>query len=427
VAALLVAAACGDDSGGSSTTAAPGTTAAGTTAGGATTAGGSTATTAAGTSAAGTTAAPASSSGGPATGTPIKLGAVASFSGVDIFPESPNMAKAYFDRVNKNGGINGHPIEYSTEDDGDTPEQAAVAAKRLVEEKGVVALVGGGSIVDCTTNAKYYGEQGILSLAGVEACGPDASNVASLNTGPFLGILMTLTYMLQVQKLEKLCFSSLNIGLTPIFTEIFQPMWEQAMNTKLNLILSEPNEDLTAAVTKAKSDGCQGVLLGYTEPNYIAYAQIAESQGLTGGDIQYAMLTSGYSLNVLDKLGSAGEGWISNSEFAPYTDEADTSPDMADFKALAKEAGLDETSFAQGGYLSAWAMTEALKTIQGDYTKESVGAAIKALNLSTPMLGVPLTWVPYEGGKQLNNASKIVQIKDGKFVTISDWVFWPPA
>jgi branched-chain amino acid transport system substrate-binding protein len=359
-----------------------------------------------------------------ATGTPIVLGTVSSFTGVDIFPESPNAAKAYFDQINAAGGVNGHPIQFLVEDDGDVPEQAAVAAKKLVEENNILAMVGGGSIVDCTTNAKYYAEKGILSLAGVNACGPDAGNVASLNTGPFLGIMMGLAYMAKEQKLTKLCFSSLNIGLTPIFVDVFKPMWEKQMGLTLTMILSEPNEDLTAAVTKGKD--CEGVMLGYTEPNYIAYAQIAEAQGLTDGKIKYAMLTSGYSINVAEKLGKAGEGWVVNSEFAPYTDETDTSPDMVEFKALVKAAGLGETSFAQGGYLSAKVMVEALKTVKGDYTRESVGAAIKAVNYATPMLGEPFKWVPYIGGAQANVASKIVQLKGGKFVTVTDWVFWPP-
>lgn len=382
-----------------------------------------TSTTAAGS---GTTAA-AEGGGTPATGEPILLGAVASYSGVDIFPESPEAAKAVFERVNKTGGINGRPIEYLVEDDKDTPEGATSAAKRLVEEKKVLAMVGGGSIVDCTTNAKYYKEKGILALGGVSACGPDAGNFASANTGPFLGILMTFEYMINDMGKQNICYSALNVGLTPILKDVFLPVWEKTTGHKLKaLILSEPNEDLTAAVTKAKSEGCDGVLLGYTEPNYIAYAQIAQQQGLLDGKIQYAMLTSGYSDNVLKKLGKGGEGWITNSEFEPYTDDKSTSEQLKDFKALMKETKQTETSFAQGGYISATAMVEVLKSIDGDITTESLNTALKAMDIDTGLMGANFKWIPYEGANQANTTSKIVQIKDGKWVTISDWQFWPP-
>ena len=219
-----------------------------------------------------------------ASGEPIVLGAVGSQTGLNIFPEPMAAATECSTDSTKKGGVNGHLIEYLVEDDGNTPEQAATAAKRLVEDENVVAMVGGGSIVDCAANAQYYSEQGVYSLAGAAACPPDAASVASLNTGPFLGIMMTLSYMVDELGTDPLCMAARNVGLTPIFEEIFRPMWEETTGHTLQpTILSEPDEDLTASVVKAQSDGCEGVLLAYTEPDYIAYAQIAEAQGALDG------------------------------------------------------------------------------------------------------------------------------------------------
>ena len=52
--------------------------------------------------------------GQKATGAPIKLGAIATKQPGTDFTDIPNMAKAYFDCVNDNGGINGRPIQYSS-------------------------------------------------------------------------------------------------------------------------------------------------------------------------------------------------------------------------------------------------------------------------------------------------------------------------
>jgi branched-chain amino acid transport system substrate-binding protein len=386
----------------------------------ATTAAGGTATTAAGGTA--TTKAAAA-----ATGTPIVIGAVGSNTGVDIFPEPMKAAKAVFDEVNKAGGINGHPIQYLVEDDGDTAEGAAAAAKRLVEDKKVLAMVGGGSIVDCTTNAKYYVEKKMYSMPGAAAC-TEAPTFSPVNTGPFLGTLMTFNYMVEQMKADPLCMVSLNVGLTPVFRDVFIPIWEKTTGHKLKaLITTEPNEDLTNAVTKTKSEGCKGVLMAYTEPNYIAYFQIAKAQGLTGGDIKYGMLTSGYSENVLSKIkDNGGEGAVTNSEWSPYLGDDDKSPEMAEFKRTMKDGGLQLTSFGQGGYLAAKIMVEALKSVKGDYTQESVTAAMLAASYTSPMFGAPFKFTPFVGGAQGNSASKIVEIKGGKWVTASDWVFWPP-
>ncbi|MGZ4723664.1 MAG: ABC transporter substrate-binding protein, partial [Ilumatobacteraceae bacterium] len=79
--------------------------------------------------------------GKKATGTPIKLGNVTtSVPGTD-FSTGPAMMKAYFDCVNDNGGINGRPVQMLEENDNLKPEDAAAAARKLIETDKVVAMV----------------------------------------------------------------------------------------------------------------------------------------------------------------------------------------------------------------------------------------------------------------------------------------------
>src|SRR5689334_16337572 len=61
--------------------------------------------------------------GQAATGTPIKLGAIATKQPGTDFTDIPNMAKAYFDCVNANGGVNGHPIDYYIQTEQTNPAQ----------------------------------------------------------------------------------------------------------------------------------------------------------------------------------------------------------------------------------------------------------------------------------------------------------------
>ena len=272
--------------------------------------------------------------------------------------------------------------------------------------------------------------QQIVNLAGVAACGPNAPNVASMNTGPHLGAMMTMSYLIEQKGVKNLCYSALNIDVATVFRDVYLPVWEQVTGHKVHaLIFSEPGADLTPAVVQARDAGCDGVMLVYTKPDYIRYAELAQSQGMLGGAVSYAMLTSGYSENVRTKLGDAGQGWVTNSEFAPYTDDpANDGPDLADWRSLLEPAGLEPTSFAQGGYLSAKIAVEALKTITNDdYSKESVGKALQAVSYTSDMLGEPFKFVAFAGGAQSNVASKMVQIDGDGWKTITDWVYWPPA
>lgn len=359
-----------------------------------------------------------------ATGEPIKIGDVTSTSGPNIFPESATIAKLVFERYNNEGGLDGRPIELVSVDAQDTVEGAAAGAKQLLEEEEVVAFCCGGSIVDCTTNAGYYEENNVEALIGVAACG-EASTVHPINTGPFLPTLHILDFFLYDLEKENLCFAGLNVGLTPIFIDVFFPLWEEDSGKELNLVIAEVGEDLTPMVTKLKADGCDAVLTAFTEPDYQSFFQIANSQGLTD-EITWGMLTSGYSLSLLEASGDNLEGVYAASEFEPYTgDPAAFSDEVKDYIALTEGAGEPLTSFGQGGYISANIMIEALESIDGDITFESVQEAIRNVSFETPMLGGPFEATGFIGGVQPNLYSLMVQVQDGEFVKVSDWFVFP--
>src|SRR5690349_18485029 len=154
VAAVLAAtglAACGsDDDDGGGTTAAPATSAAPAD----TTAAAPADTTASTDS---TTASKCGlGNGQKATGEPIKIGAIATKQPGTDFTDIPNTAKAFFDCVNDNGGINGRPIQYVIETEQTDPGQVASLAKKLVETEKVLGIVGNTSIIECAVNHGYY-------------------------------------------------------------------------------------------------------------------------------------------------------------------------------------------------------------------------------------------------------------------------------
>lgn len=74
-------------------------------------------------------------------GAPIKIGAVVSQTGPINFVSSAQATKAYFDRVNRQGGINGHKIVLDLRDDQLDATRGQQLAQQLVNE-GVFAFVG---------------------------------------------------------------------------------------------------------------------------------------------------------------------------------------------------------------------------------------------------------------------------------------------
>src|SRR5919204_168278 len=104
--------------------------------------------------------------------------------GVD-FTTIGKVAKAYFDCVNDNGGINGRPIRYILYNEQLNPAQEAALARKLVQSDKVVGIVGNTSFAECGTNWKYYKAKGFIVIgAGVQAECFGTPPIVEVNMGP---------------------------------------------------------------------------------------------------------------------------------------------------------------------------------------------------------------------------------------------------
>ena len=123
--------------------------------------------------------------GKKATGSPIKLGGIDMLiPGVD-FTTIGKVANAYYQCVNDNGGINGHPIKYILYNEQLNPAQEAALARKLVTSDKVVGIAGNTSFAECGTNWQYYKSKGYVVIgAGVQAECYSTPSFAEVNSGP---------------------------------------------------------------------------------------------------------------------------------------------------------------------------------------------------------------------------------------------------
>jgi branched-chain amino acid transport system substrate-binding protein len=250
--------------------------------------------------------------------------------------------------------------------------------------------------------------------------------VHPINAGPFIPALHLLDFLSRDLDNEKICFTGYNVGLNEVFKTEIAPLWEQASGLTLDQIVIEPGEDLTPLVTALVADGCDAVLAAFTELNYQSFFHVVDAQG-AGDDIDFGMLTSGYSLSLLDSAGGTLEGVYVGSELEPFTgDPGRHSSETRDFLALAEEVGILPTSFGQAGYLSANIMIEVLESIEGEITFESVQEAIRNVSYPTEMLGATFTASGYVDGSQPNQTSQILRVDGRDFVPAADgWRRFP--
>lgn len=360
---------------------------------------------------------------------PITIGALASLTGNDGFPaeDATKTAQAVFDRVNKQGGVNGRKIQFVVKDDATNPGRASQAARELLAQ-GAVAFAGDATIVGCAVNSAYYKQQSlaVVSAVGVDPVCFNSPNIASVNVGPFTSITANLYFASETLGHSKLCnFVQLTPGGQAAYTAAVT-RWEKATGKKITINDDsiQPSSDLTPYLLRAKSAGCEAVVFNAAQPQVVPMVKIAKAQGMQ--NVDFLFLGVSYTEGVARALADLKDMKVyAGSEFEPYTDDTEANKD---WRSLAESIGVAGSSFSQGGYVAAQTMVEVLKTIKGDITRESVMAALKSLKpVSNPMTGTPFTWGDATSHAP-NQAVKMVKLEDGGWKTVTpDFVVVPGA
>ncbi|MFC6354720.1 ABC transporter substrate-binding protein [Luethyella okanaganae] len=337
-------------------------------------------------------------SGAPGDGdaSPIVVGSVNALSGAAAFPEASQAAKAVFDEVNANGGVNGRQIDYKILDDKGDPAAAAAAAREIVGSDNAVAMVGSASLLECEINGQYYEQQKIRSIpgVGVDPVCFNNPNISPANTGPYVDMTLSLIYGSEVLGLKNICGMLEIAGSTLPAYQAAIDKWTEVTGKKLIYLddaVPYGASDYTPYIVAAKGAGCEAVTVNPVEPDSIGQLKAAQAQGWN--DVTWLLLTSVYSENYASAISDAGAGIYVPAEFYPFTDAA--SSQTKDWRMLMEKNGIPLTAFSQGGYLAATYFVEIVSGIEGDVTRESVAKALLEMTpIENPMVGTPYMFGP---------------------------------
>jgi branched-chain amino acid transport system substrate-binding protein len=356
--------------------------------------------------------------GKKASGTPIRIGGIATKQPGTDFTDIPNTAKAYFDCVNDNGGINGHPVKYYLETEQTDPGQVAAAAKKLVESDKVVGIVGNTSIIDCTVNHKYYESKGYYIIdSGIAPECYGTPNSAPVNMGPRYSVDGAAQYLIR-QKVKKIVLDQSNVPGTGYIAAGAQAIAKAAgvdfKDLHDNVPIQDANSVALKAVQAAGSGG--GVLLNFTPPEALKILQAAQRQGLQDR-VKWACSTPCNTDFLAQALGSAWDGKLGVNAELNLTSA--NGPDSQLYRDVLKKyaAKVPLGSFSQMGFVEAAIATKALLSIKGnDYSAKKVNDAFKAVkNFKTDILCKP--WYYGDGPTHVpNNTDRTTTPQGGKMV-----------
>jgi branched-chain amino acid transport system substrate-binding protein len=330
-----------------------------------------------------------------ATGTPIKLGAIVTKQPGTDFTDGATMADAYFNCVNDNGGINGHPIQYKYYTEQTDPAQIAGFAHKLIQSDKVVGVVGGFSIIECSVDHKYWESLGIYELdAGIAPECWGTSNSAPPNMGPRYSSDGAVQGVVRAGA-KKIAFDQSNVPGTGYIVAgpnaVAKSLNIPITSFKDNVPIQDANSIALKLVQAAGSDG--GVVLNFTPPEALKILQAAQQQGLQDRVKAWACSTPCNTDFVAKALGTQWDGKLLVNAELNVTDSK--GPNTTLYRAVLKKYGSNVSgglgSFSQMGFTMAQQVVQALNSIKGNsYTIKTVNTAIKNLKgFKTDMLCKP--------------------------------------
>ena len=427
---LLIASACGSDGdSGSDTTAAAGTEAPAETEAPDTTA-------AAGTEAPASSEAPAGGlsniqasgecglgTGEAATGEPIKLGSiVTNVPGIDFRPIR-DMASAYFDCVNENGGINGRPIEYVKEEEQIDAQQIASLATKLIEQDQVLGLVGNTSIIDCGVNGPYYAEQGYFAIiAGVDQACFTSANFSAVNMGPYYSSLGGAQAALRAGAEGTMVVVSPNQPGFDVINSGVVEFAEQNNMTGVSILEDVPVADPAGLAQRLVQEAGEGggVVLDFTGPTVVPLLQAIDQQGLVDSVI-WASSTPPNDPSVAAELERGVERQVPHQRRVQRARLGGARSEPHERGPGAVRGGHPGSSFSQMGYLAGRVATDALLGIEGEITKESVNEAFRSIkNFGSDIWCRPWYFESTVGSNVSNNVDLTVAPENGNMVQVED-------
>ena len=358
-------------------------------------------------------------SGEKATGTPIKVGAlVTRVPGLDLTPVT-DATKAYFECVNDNGGIKGHPIRYVVEPDLLDPQRVSSLATKLAEVDKVDAFVGSISALDCTVNGKYYEQQGFRTIVqGVPNECFKSPNIAGVNMGPLYSSLGATRYLIDKAgaKGTIVVLSPKQPGAEAVNDAVLAYAKQKGFKTvsRLEVLpIADPAALAQALVSQAGDGG--GVVLDMSPPNAVPILKAAEQQGIMDR-VKWGAITTMADASVPKALGEQWDGKLFvASDFAMLDSDG---ADMQLYRAVNERYLPDSplSAFGQMGFLAAKIFTDAVSKLPEDeLNRKGINQAVlDAKDFESDLLCKP--WYFQDMKLHVpNNAARTLTVKDGGF------------
>jgi len=304
-----------------------------------------------------------------------KIGAVVSATGpaAPLGEPEKKTLEMIEEQINEAGGIDGHKIDIIIEDDESDPKNAAVAVSKLIDEEGVIAIIG-GTITPSTLAMKPETEKAkiphMAMAAGVPITATPNEWIFRTAQSDAVAVQKVIDYLSDTLKIKK--FAILN-DANAFGQSGAEELKKLAPKAGLEVVASESykteDTNVTAQLTKIKGTDAEVIVVWGTNPGPAIAAKNMKELGMT---IPYVGSHGIANKTFIDLAGSASEGVVfpAGKILVPSSvtgEQADVIEKfLADYKA---KYNANANSFAGHAYDAIHILLKALENVGSDNEK----------------------------------------------------------
>ena len=381
------------------------------------------------------------------TKTVIKVGGLASPPNDTLnvsYPDGFDGAQAYFDIINKKGGVFGRKIEMVAKlSDQGQPSVNIRAVRSLVEEKKVFAVL---PIMtnSFTLGGRYLQQKGVPSF-GINVdpawCGTsdeqgkietDLLTQGKLDQCPRSNLFgekgswlcfecpgIGPSYLALQKGIKRVAvFGYTHISSTKCVTGVvkgFEQYGIQVVHSNQSLQFGFAVSEVASDVQAMKDKGAQMIATCMEFGGGFKISQALKQAGVNNV-IVYA--PEGYKQSTLDKYGDQLNNWFFRLGFAPWqATGADLPKGSKAFLAAMKKLGKEPDEHNQAGWINANLLVQGIKKAGKNFTQKSVIDAINHItNFTADGILPPINWAEDGHGPGHEACDAWVEAVNGKFV-----------
>ncbi|MEO0443839.1 MAG: ABC transporter substrate-binding protein [Pseudomonadota bacterium] len=333
--------------------------------------------------------------------------------------------EAYFNQINKSGGINGHSLELVALDDGYEPDKAANNMRKLIDEEEVLAVIGNVGTPTAVVTVPIANENKTLLFGAVTGAGLLRKTPADRYV-----INYRASYGQETAAMVK---GLLQAGIKPEEIALFTQndgYGDAGYNGAISALKASGFKDTNTIAhgrykrnTTNVEEGLGLILDADVEPKAViivgAYAPVAKFITLAKEelpDAKYLNVSFVGSIPLLNALGDAAEGVVV-TQVVPHFES-----DLAGVQQFQKHLSVFDSSASPSflsleGYSIAQILVKALKNAD-EWNRESVVNAFQSLGDFDLGYNAPLSLSTNR--HQASDTVWPTRISDGKYVAF-EW------